>query len=90
MIWYILILWIHQVDRYMKFGIKNIAPETLMRALELLHYLGAFDDEGDLTKLGDIMAEFPLDPQLSKMILASTELNCSSEILSIVSMLSGR
>ena len=27
------------------------APETLMRALELLNYLGAIDDEGDLTKV---------------------------------------
>jgi pre-mRNA-splicing factor ATP-dependent RNA helicase DHX15/PRP43 len=25
------------------------APETLMRALELLNYLGAIDDEGELT-----------------------------------------
>lgn len=25
------------------------APETLMRALELLNYLGAIDDEGNLT-----------------------------------------
>jgi pre-mRNA-splicing factor ATP-dependent RNA helicase DHX15/PRP43 len=28
------------------------APETLMRALELLNYLGALDDEGELTPLG--------------------------------------
>lgn len=39
------------------------APETLMRALELLNYLAALDDEGNLTVLGGIMAEFPLDPQ---------------------------
>jgi len=29
------------------------APETLMRALELLNYLGALDDEGELTELGN-------------------------------------
>lgn len=28
------------------------APETLMRALELLNYLGALDDEGELTQVG--------------------------------------
>ena len=38
------------------------APETLMRALEALNYLGAIDDDGNLTKLGEIMSEFPLDP----------------------------
>lgn len=40
------------------------APETLMRALELLNYLAALDDDGNLTALGSIMAEFPLDPQV--------------------------
>ncbi|GMQ00379.1 hypothetical protein CsSME_00047488 [Camellia sinensis var. sinensis] len=44
------------------------AQETLMRSLEVLNYLGALDDEGNLTKLGEIMSEFPLDPQMSKML----------------------
>lgn len=67
----------------------SLAPETLMRALELLNYLGALDDNGDLTSLGSMMAEFPLDPQLAKMVIASCEHNCSNEILSITAMLSG-
>lgn len=29
------------------------APETLMRALELLNYLGALDDEGELTEVSE-------------------------------------
>ena len=58
-----------------------------MRALELLNYLGALDDDGNLTELGSMMAEFPLDPQLAKMLLYSPQLNCSNEILSIVAML---
>ncbi|KAK2968322.1 hypothetical protein RJ640_021711 [Escallonia rubra] len=64
------------------------APETLMRALEVLNYLGALDDDGNLTKLGEIMSEFPLDPQLGKMLVVSSEFNCSNEILSIAAMLS--
>lgn len=64
------------------------APETLMRALELLNYLGALDDEGELTEQGALMAEFPLDPQLSKMLIAAPSFNCSNEILSIAAMLS--
>eukprot|EP00884_Botryococcus_braunii_P018562 jgi/Botrbrau1/538/Bobra.0010s0013.1 len=65
------------------------APETLMRALELLNYLGALDDEGNLTAVGKMMAEFPLDPQNSKMVVASPQFRCSNEILSITAMLSG-
>lgn len=34
------------------------------------------------------MAEFPLEPQLSKILIKSCELGCSSEILTIVAMLS--
>jgi len=64
------------------------APETLMRALELLNYLGALDDDGNLTEVGNIMSEFPLDPQLAKMLIASAQFNCSHEILSITAMLS--
>ncbi|XP_047090438.1 probable pre-mRNA-splicing factor ATP-dependent RNA helicase DEAH3 isoform X1 [Lolium rigidum] len=64
------------------------APETLMRALEVLNYLGALDDEGNLTPLGEMMSEFPLDPQMSKMLVISPKYNCSNEILSISAMLS--
>ena len=34
-----------------------------------------------------IMAEFPLEPPLSKMLLASVDLGCSDEILTIIAML---
>lgn len=81
----------------LKLGIKDLvhfdymdapAPETIMRALELLHYLAALDDEGNLTPLGEIMAEIPLDPQLAKMLVVSPEFGCSNEILSLAAMLS--
>lgn len=61
-----------------------------MRALELLNYLASLDDDGELTELGSMMAEFPLDPQLAKMVIASCDNSCSNEILSITAMLSGR
>jgi len=64
------------------------APETLMRALEMLNYLGALNDDGDLTELGSLMSEFPLDPQLAKTLVASPQHNCSNEALSIVAALS--
>ena len=80
-----------------KLGIKDLvhfdyvdapAPETLMRALELLNYLAALDDDGNLTALGGMMAEFPLDPQLAKMLIVSPEFKCSNEMLTITAMLS--
>ncbi|KAK1442934.1 ATP-dependent RNA helicase [Babesia gibsoni] len=62
--------------------------ETLIDALDNLYHLGALDDEGLLTRLGRKMAEFPMDPNLSKMLLTSVDMGCSDEIITIVSMLS--
>lgn len=42
----------------------------------------------NLTDLGAKMSEFPLDPQMSKMIVSSVDFNCSNEVLSIAAMLS--
>eukprot|EP00467_Chlorarachnion_reptans_P021821 CAMPEP_0114522842 /NCGR_PEP_ID=MMETSP0109-20121206/20963_1 /TAXON_ID=29199 /ORGANISM="Chlorarachnion reptans, Strain CCCM449" /LENGTH=1136 /DNA_ID=CAMNT_0001704097 /DNA_START=88 /DNA_END=3498 /DNA_ORIENTATION=+ len=62
--------------------------QTMVTALETLYTLGALDDEGLLTRLGRKMAEFPLEPQLSKILITSADLGCSEEMLSIVGMLS--
>ncbi|RUS16598.1 hypothetical protein BC937DRAFT_91018, partial [Endogone sp. FLAS-F59071] len=53
------------------------APETPVRALELLN---------QLPPLGEVMAEF----QLATMLMTSPKFECSSEVLSIAAMLSGR
>ena len=65
-------------------------PQTLVAAMHQLYTLGALDDEGLLTRLGRKMAEFPLDPPLSKVLIvsASPDFHCSEEALSIVAMLS--
>ncbi|XP_018416161.1 PREDICTED: putative pre-mRNA-splicing factor ATP-dependent RNA helicase DHX16 isoform X1 [Nanorana parkeri] len=62
--------------------------ETLVLALEQLYALGALNHMGELTKLGRRMAELPVDPMLSKMILASEKYGCSEQILTIAAMLS--
>ncbi|XP_028765077.1 pre-mRNA-splicing factor ATP-dependent RNA helicase DEAH1 isoform X2 [Neltuma alba] len=62
--------------------------EALLKALELLFALSALNKLGELTKVGRRMAEFPVDPMLSKMIVASDKYKCSEEIISIAAMLS--
>ncbi|KGU27643.1 pre-mRNA-splicing factor ATP-dependent RNA helicase PRP43 [Candida albicans P34048] len=64
------------------------APETMMRALEELNYLQCLSDEGDLTALGRLASQFPLDPMLAVMLIGSPAYSCSEEILTIVAMLS--
>ncbi|KAJ2475208.1 DEAH-box ATP-dependent RNA helicase prp22, partial [Coemansia sp. RSA 2131] len=62
--------------------------QTLLASLELLHSLGALDNEGLLTRIGRKMAEFPMSPELAKALLASVEYGCSEEVLTIAAMLS--
>ena len=64
------------------------APETMMRALEELNYLACLDDEGEMTALGKLASEFPLDPALAVMLISSPEFYCSNEILSLTALLS--
>ncbi|KAI4460488.1 atp-dependent rna helicase [Holotrichia oblita] len=77
------------INDLLHFDFMDAPPvESLIMALEQLHSLSALDDEGLLTRLGRRMAEFPLEPNLSKMLIMSVALQCSDEILTIVSMLS--
>ncbi|XP_063696114.1 ATP-dependent RNA helicase DHX8 [Culicoides brevitarsis] len=77
------------INDLLHFDFMDAPPvESLIMALEQLHSLSALDDEGLLTRLGRRMAEFPLEPTLSKMLIMSVALQCSDEVLTIVSMLS--
>ncbi|KAJ9455950.1 putative pre-mRNA-splicing factor ATP-dependent RNA helicase DEAH2 [Diplonema papillatum] len=65
------------------------APETLMRALELLHFLGCLDEDGDMTADGSLMSDFPLDPQMTRMIVAGgRQFSCTNEMCSLAALLS--
>jgi hypothetical protein len=54
-------------------GLISPPAETLIRALEQLCALSALDDRGELAKMGWRMAEFSVDPQLSKMLIKAAE-----------------
>ncbi|GKY95488.1 hypothetical protein MPSEU_000510400 [Mayamaea pseudoterrestris] len=79
-------------------GVKNLIEfdfmdpppqENIQNSLYQLWILGALDNTGDLTVTGKRMADFPLDPPLSKMLLYAHDVcGCSAEALIIVSMLS--
>lgn len=61
---------------------------TMLTALEELYQLSALDNEGLLTRLGRKMADFPMEPAMAKVLIASVDYGCSEEILSVVAMLS--
>jgi ATP-dependent RNA helicase DDX35 len=78
------------IDNVLRFDFITPPPAELMtRALELLYSLKALDDVGRLTiPLGIQLAEFPVDPMLAKILLASKDFGCSHEIVTIAAMMS--
>ncbi|XP_057435537.1 pre-mRNA-splicing factor ATP-dependent RNA helicase DEAH1-like [Lotus japonicus] len=77
------------IDNLLKFDFMDPPPaEALLKAIELLFALSALNRVGELTKVGRRMAEFPLDPMLSKMIVASEKYQCSDDIISVAALLS--
>jgi ATP-dependent helicase HrpB len=53
--------------------------DSLQRAEQLLHDLGALDAEGRLTEEGRKMAALPLEPRFSRLMLAGVEHGCVAE-----------
>jgi pre-mRNA-splicing factor ATP-dependent RNA helicase DHX15/PRP43 len=62
------------------------SPETLMRGLEELFFLGALDEDGNLSELGKCISEIPMEPRLAKTLLSSSKV--MDEMLICASMLS--
>lgn len=58
--------------------------DTIIRSFELLYALGALNHKGELTRLGRRMAEFPVDPMLSKAIINSENFKCTHEVSTII------
>jgi ATP-dependent RNA helicase DHX33 len=50
--------------------------------------IGAFDRTLSITPTGTRMATFPLDPHLARSLLESQDLGCTSEVLTVISLLS--
>lgn len=77
------------IDDLLSFNFMDPPPQdSILNAMYQLWILGALDNRGKLTSLGAKMAEFPLDPSLSKILITAQQFGCTEEALTIVSMLS--
>lgn len=61
--------------------------EVIAMAERQLYQMGALGNHGYITELGSRMVQFPLEPNLSKMLISSIDLKCSDEIITIISLM---
>jgi ATP-dependent RNA helicase DDX35 len=77
------------IDDVLHFDFLSPPPaDSMIYALELLYSLGALDDECKLTPRGAAMAEMPVEPRISNVLLRSYEFGCGEEMLTIAAMCS--
>lgn len=60
------------------------APKAISEGYRTLREVGALDKERRLTDSGRLMAGFPVDPRLARMILEAREENCLEGILPVI------
>lgn len=58
--------------------------------LQMLQWMDALDPWENVTDLGRLMLELPVEPRLGKMLLTATVLHCLDPVLTIVCCLSHR
>jgi HrpA-like RNA helicase len=84
-----------------KVGIENVdafdfmdhpGKEALFHALDTLTSLGALNEYGEITEIGDWLVELAVEPCLGRMIIESLrpEMNCVNEIVIIAAFLDGK
>ncbi|KAF8497217.1 P-loop containing nucleoside triphosphate hydrolase protein [Russula emetica] len=77
------------VKNLLEFDFMDPPPQAnIINSMYQLWVLSALDNVGNLTPAGRKMSEFPMEPSMAKMLITSVDYMCSSEMLTIVSMLS--
>ena len=77
------------IEDVLKFDyIDRPSNNLLKRSMEELLSLGALAQDGTISKIGLRMADFPLQPTLSKVLLKASEFGCARAVSKIIALLS--
>ncbi len=63
---------------------------TVKRAISILQSLGAIDEERELTETGRVMADLPLEPYISRMLIEADKNGCTQEVVTIAAFIDGK
>ncbi|KAK5172731.1 Salivary acidic proline-rich phosphoprotein 1/2 [Saxophila tyrrhenica] len=77
------------VDDVLNFPFLTPPPrEAMEKALMQLLQLGALEEDGKISKIGQQVARLPLTPSLGRVIVEAATLECLAEVIDIVACLS--
>lgn len=79
------------LEKSLKYINGVLLSQAIDSAIRTLKMLGAIEQNGSdlkLTALGKRMSAFPIDPKLSRVLLAAEQFGCLEEALSVVALTS--
>eukprot|EP00835_Amoeboradix_gromovi_P006543 NODE_791_length_4216_cov_0.181686.p1 type:complete len:614 gc:universal NODE_791_length_4216_cov_0.181686:2007-3848(+) len=80
--------WLEKPEKFQQNLLTAVGQLLLLGAVEKCESSNELIDEFKITKLGREMTLYPIDPPLARTIIESIELNCTAQVIDIVSCLS--
>ncbi|KAI0825124.1 P-loop containing nucleoside triphosphate hydrolase protein [Trametes gibbosa] len=70
--------------------IEPPAPDRIEAAIHSLHMVGALDANNNLTSLGNVLLQLPVDPRLGRLVLFGAFFRCLDAALTLAAIMGSR
>ncbi|EIW64663.1 P-loop containing nucleoside triphosphate hydrolase protein [Trametes versicolor FP-101664 SS1] len=70
--------------------IEPPAPDRIEAAIQSLHMVGALDDNNNLTSLGNVLLQLPVDVRLGRLVLFGAFFRCLDAALTLAAIMGSR
>ena len=78
------------IEEVLAATIEPPAPERIEAAIKSLHMVGALDANNNLTSLGSVLLQLPVDPRLGRLVLFGSFFRCLDSALTIAALMGSR
>lgn len=79
-----------EVEDVLAQAIEPPAPERIAAAMESLKMVGALDENKNLTSLGKVLLQIPIDVQMGRLVLFGSFFKCLDPALTLAAILTNR
>ena len=78
------------IEEVLAATIEPPAPERIEAAIQSLHMVGALDANNNLTSLGSVLLQLPVDPRLGRLVLFGSFFRCLDAALTLAAIMGSR
>ena len=78
------------VEEVLAAAIEPPAPDRIKAAMSDLQMVGAIDDEQNLTPLGRVLLQLPVDVQVGRLVLYGSFFRCLDQALTLAALMTNR